>query len=68
MNMNWGWKATASAPTVHIHGRSRNSSRRKRNTQSTVAAPKTAESRRMSSSRARMSDDGESQYGTASRT
>ena len=66
MKSNVGWKATISAPTVHAHGVRGTSSRRKRKIASTVHAAISALSSRISSSLARMSFEGESQYGITS--
>ena len=51
MNANVGWKATASAPTVHAHGRRGIASRRNSHTNSTVSAPNRQDSSRMSVNR-----------------
>jgi len=61
MKLKVGWNATARAPTVHVHGVAGNSSRRNRNTVSTVHAAISAERRRISARRVRMSCEGESQ-------
>jgi hypothetical protein len=47
MKPNIGWNATASPPTVHVHG-SLNSSRRNMKTNSAVAAAISADSNRIS--------------------
>ncbi len=65
-NANVGWKATASAPTVHAQRQLGSSSRRNMNTPSTVHAAIRAESTRIRASLVRISLDGDSQYGIAS--
>ena len=62
VNPNRGWNATASAPTVHAQGSLGTSSRRKRYTNSTVAAQSRADISRISQTRSSRPRHGEARY------